>query len=252
MKKKAAGIISLVIFILLLVVWQLLSHSQSFHFLFGSPLAIWQSLWTNLLHGTLLYDTFLTGVEGISGFVIGIVLGTIAGFLLWYSEFLAAVSKPYITVLGAIPVFAFAPMIIIWFGVGIPMKIALAAFSVFLISLTQSYQGAKNVNKEEYKLLKLYGASRFQILQKVIIPSSLSWVFASMRLNIGFAILGAFIGEFISSDAGVGHFMLTAGSLYDIPSVFAGGVMLVLLSLLLTWVVTLVEKKRLKIISIIS
>ena len=252
MRKNYARLISLATFLVFLAAWQCLTRSQSLHFLFGSPSAIWNSLALNVLHGTLLYDTSLTAGEGLAGFIIGIGLGTAIGFLLWYSESLAAISRPYILVLGAIPVFAFAPMIIIWFGVGISMKIALAAFSVFLVSLTHSYEGAKSVSGEEYKLLKLYGANRFQILQKVVIPSSLSWVFASMKLNVGFAILGAFIGEFISSDAGIGHFMIRAGSLYDIPSVFAGGIMLVLLSLGLNWLVSLVEKNRLKVISVIS
>jgi len=241
-------LLSLAVFVVLLIVWQILAVSPHFTFLFGSPSTIFNSIVANTVNGALPFGMWVTGIEALLGFVIGIMLGTFIGFLLWYSKRVAQVFRPYIIILGAIPVFAFAPLIIIWFGIGTVMKIALAAFGVFLISLTQAYEGAKSIDEEEYKLLKVYGASRFQILQKVIFPSSLDWVLASMKLNIGFAILGAFIGEFISSEVGLGHFMITAGSLYDIPSVFAGGFFLVLLSLLFNWVVSFIEKHRLKIV----
>jgi NitT/TauT family transport system permease protein len=250
--KKHYWILSLVVFIAFLIVWQLFGVSSRFSFFFASPTLVASSIWMNLLNGILLYATFITGIEAVCGFIIGIVLGTLVGFLLWYSDAAAHIAKPFVVILGAIPAFAFAPVIILWFGIGIPMKIALAALGVFLIALTQAYEGAKSINQEEYKLLKLYGASRWQVLQKVVFPSSLDWVLASMKLNVGFAILGAFIGEFISSNVGLGHFMLTAGSLYDIPSVFAGGFFLVLLSLFLNWGVSYIEKNRLKIVEMFA
>jgi NitT/TauT family transport system permease protein len=250
--KKHYWILSLIVFILLLVVWQIFAISPQFSFFFASPALVASSIWTNILNGILLYATFITGVEAICGFIIGIILGTLIGFLLWYSSAAAHIAKPFVIILGAIPAFAFAPVIILWFGIGITMKIALAAFGVFLVALTQAYEGAKSVDHEEYKLMKLYGASRWQILQKIVFPSSLDWVLTSMKLNIGFAILGAFIGEFISANIGLGHFMLVAGSLYDIPSVFAGGFFLVLLSLILNWGVSYIEKKKIKIIEVFS
>ncbi len=121
-----------------------------------------------------------------------------------------------------------------------------------MVALAQAYEGAKSVDEAEYRLLKTYGATRFQMFQKVIFPSSLSWVLASMKLNVGFAILGAFVGEFISSNDGLGHFMIKAGSLYDIPGVLAGGLYLVLLSIIFSWFVKLVEKNRMKIIDWLS
>lgn len=246
--KKYYWLLSLATFVILLIVWQLFALSSKVSFFFGSPLAVASSIWANTLNGILIYAAFITGIEALGGFIIGIVLGTLIGFLLWYSSALAYIAKPFVIILGAIPAFAFAPVIILWFGIGITMKVALAALGVFLIALTQAYEGAKSVHHEEYNLLKLYGASRWQILQKVVFPSSLDWVLTSMKLNIGFAILGAFIGEFISSDVGLGHFMLTAGSLYNIPNVFAGGFFLILLSLLFSWGVSYIEKNKLKII----
>jgi NitT/TauT family transport system permease protein len=244
--------ISLGIFAVILSAWQYFANNPEFNFLFGSPTAVISKLIENTVSGALPYNFLITGLEALVGFMIGIILGTSIGFLLWYSPLIAKISKPYIAFLGAIPVFAFAPMIIIWFGIGISMKIALAAFAVFLVALAQAYEGAKSIDEAEYKLLKIYGATRFQMFQKVIFPSSLSWVLASMKLNVGFAILGAFVGEFISSNEGLGHFMIKAGSLYDIPGVLAGGLYLVLLSLIFSLFVYLIERKRMKIIEWLS
>lgn len=249
---KFTTLISFLVLVVFLGAWEFFASNPKFGFLFGSPSAIFSKLVENTASGVLPHHFAITGLEALFGFVIGIVLGTLAGFLLWYSPRVAGISKPYISFLGAIPVFAFAPMIIIWFGIGFSMKVALAAFAVFLVALAQAYEGAKNVDEAEYKLLKTYGATRFQMFQKVIFPSSLSWVLASMKLNVGFAILGAFVGEFISSNEGLGHFMIKAGSLYDIPGVLAGGLYLVALSLIFNVGVTYIEKKRLKIIETLS
>lgn len=251
-KNYQYNIISGLIFIFLLIVWQLFSLLPRFNFLFGSPIKIISFLFSNLFQGTLLIDFLVTGFEALIGFIIGVILGIIGGFLLWYSPLIARISRPYVIILGAIPIFAFAPIIIIWFGIGIGMKIALATFGTFLVALVQAYEGAKNVEFEELRLLKLFGASRSQVLQKVVFPSSMSWVLASLKLNVGFALLGAFIGEFISSNTGLGHFMLRAGSLYDIPSVFAGGILLIILALLFNVFVNVVEKNRRGIIKFFS
>lgn len=245
---KTDHLISMLVFLGGLLLWQLLSLNLKFRFSFGSPFSIANKIWENSLNGLLPYDFLVTSMETLVGFVIGILLGTLVGFLLWYSSRIARIFRPYIFIVGSVPVFAFAPLIIVWFGIGIAMKIALATLGTFLIALTQAYAGAKNVDPDEFKLFKLYGATRWQILQKVIFPSSVSWVLAALKLNVGFAILGAFMGEFISSDAGLGYFMVKSGSLYDIPGVFAGGFFLIILAVLFNIGVNYIEKHRFKII----
>jgi NitT/TauT family transport system permease protein len=251
MKQKIFyNLLSVLVFIIVLAIWQFFSVSVKIKFFFGSPYLIFQSITQN--SGALFSDTIITGVEALLGFLIGILCGTIVGFLLWYSPLIARISKPYIIIAGAIPIFAFAPIVILWFGIGITMKIAMAAFGAFLISLTQAYEGANSIDLEEYRLLKIFGASRFQVLKKIIFPAALSWVLTSMKLCVGFSLLGAFIGEFISADRGLGHFMLRAGSLYDIPSVFAGGFFLILLAILFNYFVILIERNKMKIVEFFS
>jgi len=253
MKKFLYYISPALLFVAILAAWEVFaSQLPRFNFLFGSPSEIFASLVRNTASGLLVNDFFITGFEALIGFVVGVIFGTLAGFVLWYSPLVARISRPYIVILGAVPIFAFAPMVIVWFGIGFEMKVAMAALGTFLVALTQAYEGAKSIDVEEFRLLKIFGATRFQIFQKVIFPSSLSWVLASMKLNVGFALLGAFIGEFISSNSGLGHFMIRAGSLYDIPSVFAGGAYLILLALLFNLIVVFVEKNRMKIIEFFS
>lgn len=250
MNKKYYNLLSVLVFAFILIVWQLISVFPKIKFFLASPILIWQSLVTNF--SSLVYNSAVTGLETIAGLIIGVLLGVVIGFLLWYSILVAKIFKPYIIIAGAVPAFAFAPIIILWFGIGIGMKIVMAAFGAFLIALTQSYEGANSVSKEEYKLFEVLKASRLQILGKVIFPSSLSWVLASIKLCVGSALLGAFIGEFISADKGLGRFMLRAGSLYDIPSVFAGAIFLVALAIILNYLVGLIEKNRIKVVKVFS
>lgn len=250
MNKKYYNLLSVLVFAFILIVWQLISVFPKIKFFLASPILIWQSLVTNF--SSLVYNSAVTGLETIVGLIIGVLLGVVIGFLLWYSVLVAKIFKPYIIIAGAVPAFAFAPIIILWFGIGIGMKIVMAAFGAFLITLTQSYEGANSVSKEEYRLFEVLKASRLQILKKVIFPSSLSWVLASIKLCVGSALLGAFIGEFISADKGLGRFMLRAGSLYDIPSVFAGAIFLVALAIILNYLVGLIENNRIKVVKFFS
>ena len=208
-----------------------------------SPIKILSVLVKDTLNFKLLFHGAITFYETIVGFILGNALGVILGLGLWYSKLVFKIAKPYIIVLGSTPIFALAPLLIIWFGTGILSKIVLVMLSVFVLTMIQSYKGASEVDRGKIKMLKTFGASKSQIFKMIVVPSSLVWVISAIKLNIGFALLGAFIGEFISSDAGLGHYIIFASGLYDIPSVFAGIVYIILISLLLNWIVDLLERK---------
>lgn len=154
--------------------------------------------------------------------------------------------------IGTLPVFAFAPLMIVWFGIGYSMKVALAAFSTVFVAFNQANKGAKLVDSKYIDMLKGMNAGRKQIFKIVIIPGSIDWVLSSMRLNVGFGLLGAFIGEFISSNDGLGYLILRAGSLYNIPRALAASIGIIILALLLDYVASLIEKKRHLIIQFLS
>ena len=228
---------------LVLVIWQIITgHSDRLTFLFGSPVLVAKAMWNALFRGSLLTDSFVTFIETMLGFIGGNILGSLIGLSLWFSRKVARIARPYIIALGSVPIFALAPMLIIWFGTGLFSKIIMASFSTFIVAAVQAYNGAQNVDKDQIMLLRTFGARRKQIFIKVIIPSSLIWVFASYKINIGFALLGAFIGELISSEKGLGHLIMRAGGLYNIPLVFVGIAMFIAIALVLSFIVGLFEK----------
>jgi NitT/TauT family transport system permease protein len=211
-------------------------------FLFGSPSAIWGFLVQMARDGSLARDTWITGLETVLGFVTGNVLGTLLGLSLWYSRFVARIVEPFIVAIGSIPIIALAPIVIIWFGTGLASKIAMATLSVVVVAIVIAYKGASGVDPDQVNLMRTLGASRWQIFRKLVVPASLGDIFAGLRLTVGFALIGAIIGEFMSSSAGLGHAIFKAGSLYIIPKVFAVLVAVIALALALSFLVGKLER----------
>lgn len=211
-------------------------------FMFGSPSAIAGFLMTMAADGSLWRDSYVTGVETLLGFGVGNVIGTLIGLSLWYSRFVSRVIEPFVIALGSIPIIALAPIIIIWFGTGLMSKIAMSTLSVVIVALVTSYKGAVGVDTDQINLMRTLGASKLQIFRKLVVPASLTDIFAGLKLTVGFALIGAIVGEFMSSSEGLGHAIFKAGSLYIIPKVFAALVATIALALLLTFIVGKVER----------
>ena len=211
-------------------------------FMFGSPSAIFGFLGQMARDGSLWRDTYVTGLETLLGFGIGNLFGTLIGLLLWYSRFVSRVVEPFVIALGSIPIIALAPIIIIWFGTGLISKVAMSTLSVVIVALVTSYKGAIGVDADQINLMRTLGASKFQIFRKLVVPASLTDIFAGLKLTVGFALIGAIVGEFMSSSEGLGHAIFKAGSLYIIPKVFAALVATIALALLLTFVVGRIER----------
>jgi NitT/TauT family transport system permease protein len=224
-------------------VWEwVTAQDKQTAFLFGSPSAIAGFLVTMWEDGSLVRDTWVTGLETISGFVMGNVLGTALGLSLWYSRFVSRVVQPFIIALGSIPIIALAPIVIIWFGTGLASKVAMSTLSVVVVALVTSYKGAMSVDPDQINLMRTLGARKGQIFRKLVVPASITDIFVGMKLTVGFALIGAIIGEFMSSSEGLGHAIFKAGSLYIIPKVFAALVATIALALLLTWLVGKLER----------
>ena len=228
---------------LLLVLWEFATASVALNaFLFGSPSAIWGFLVQMWKDGSLVNDTRVTGMETLLGFFIGNVMGTLLGLALWYSSFVSRVVQPFIVALGSIPIIALAPICIIWFGTGLASKVAMSTLSVVVVALITAYKGAMTVDPDQINMMRTLGASKGHIFRKLIIPASLGDIFAGLKLTVGFALIGAIIGEFMSSSEGLGHAIFKAGSLYIVPKVFAALVVTITLALCLTYIVGKIER----------
>jgi NitT/TauT family transport system permease protein len=218
------------------------SSNNAFAFMFGSPSAIAGFLGQMMRDGSLWRDTYITGLETLLGFFVGNLFGTLIGLSLWYSRFVSRVVEPFVIALGSIPIIALAPIIIIWFGTGLISKVAMSTLSVVIVALVTSYKGAVGVDPDQINLMRTLGASKFQIFRKLVVPASLTDIFAGLKLTVGFALIGAIVGEFMSSSEGLGHAIFKAGSLYVIPKVFAALVGTIALALFLTFMVGKIER----------
>ena len=231
------------ILILFLGLWEwVTAQDKQTAFLFGSPSAIGGFLVKMWQDGSLMRDSWVTGVETIAGFLLGNIIGTLLGLSLWYSRFVSRVVQPFIVALGSIPIIALAPIMIIWFGTGLASKIAMSTLSVVVVALLTSYKGALSVDPDQINLMRTLGARKSQIFSKLVVPASLTDIFAGLKLTVGFALIGAIIGEFMSSSEGLGHAIFKAGSLYIIPKVFAALVATIVLALLLAYLVGKLEQ----------
>lgn len=229
--------------VLLVVGWEMATGSAKLSaFLFGSPSAIWDHLVRMEQDGSLWNDAAITGGETLLGFALGNLIGTVLGLALWYSRFVSRVVQPFIVALGSIPIVALAPIVIIWFGTGLASKVAMSTLSVVVVALVIAYKGAMSVDEDQINLMRTLGATKWQIFRRLVVPASLGDIFAGLKLTIGFALIGAIVGEFMSSSAGLGHAIFKAGSLYIISKVFAALLATIALALLLSFTVGRVER----------
>lgn len=227
-----------------LAVWQAVADVfPQTQFFFSSPVKVMSALWEMTISMELFRHSAVTIFEALAGFILGTLSGAVIGLGLWYSPLVARIAQPYVVAIGAVPVFALAPVMIVWFGIGIFSKIMVAALSTVIVAIVQAYEGATSVDTRHLQLLQIMGANRYQTFRKVVVPSALIWVVNSMKLNVGFALLGAFIGEFISSEQGLGYLVVKAAGLYDMSRVFAGCLAIMAIALILNWMVGLLEKR---------
>jgi NitT/TauT family transport system permease protein len=211
--------------------------------LFGSPLGIVASARTGLTQGTLVTDTLTTLYETLLGLAIGSILGTGLGLLLWFVPKVAGVAEGFSIVLNSVPKIALGPLIIIWFGSGMSSKVWLASISTFAVAMISSAAAAREVDRDLLNLFRSFQAKPSMIFRKLIVPSALPWIFSTLRVNIGFALIGAVVGEYIASQAGLGHEVFVAGSLFDLNTVWLGIIILTLMATLLTFVVQFAEER---------
>jgi NitT/TauT family transport system permease protein len=246
-------LIQVLVLLVILSVWQVIGDSNArTAFLIGTPYKIISEFYTLIVDENLLKNFISTGGEAITGLLIGTFFGSLFGLLLWYSKQVAEIARPFIIALGTLPVFAFAPLFIVWFGIGFGMKVAIAAFSTFFVAFNEANRGALSVSSDYIEALKGINASKNQIFYKVIVPGSINWVFSSMRLNVGFSLLGAFIGEFVSADKGLGFLILRAAGLYNIPRAFAAAFGITVLAILLDYAARKIEKNSNLLVQLFS
>jgi NitT/TauT family transport system permease protein len=208
-------------------VWQWLATARLIDPFFvsrPSDIAIRISSWVT--SGVIWRHLFVTLEEAVLGLVVGAVLGITLGFVLGRSPLAARVCDPYITMLNGVPRVVLAPIFLLWFGLGIWSKVALAVTLVFFVMFFNTYRGVRDADRVLVDNARMLGASERQLVRHVLIPSALTWIFSSLHTSLGFAMVGAVVGEYLGASRGLGYMISQAEGTFDTTGVFAGMVVL--------------------------
>jgi NitT/TauT family transport system permease protein len=210
----------------LLFFWQWASGRLIKEIYVSKPTAIAQRLYELFASGEIYPHLWTTGQELVLGYVIGVAGGVIGGYTLGRSPRLARIFEPYVMAFYGVPKIALAPLFIIWFGIGMGSKIALASIMVFFLVFYNVFAGVRSVDRELVNLTLIMGANQRQLTYHVFLPAAAPFVMLGMRLAIPYSVIGVIVGEFTSSAQGLGLFIHEASSTYDPAGVFAGIVIL--------------------------
>ena len=202
--------------------WELSSGRIVDQFFVSRPSAIAASLWAMMTKEALFYHLRFTIIEATVGYVIGAVAGLVLGFALARVETVYRIVEPFIVGFYGIPRIALAPLFILWFGIGITSKIAVAAVMVFFIVFINTIAGIRSAPTQLLQVARVMGASEWALTRKVVFPAATPFIVAALQITVPQAMIGAIVGEFISSNRGVGHLISRAAGWLDTPGLFAG------------------------------
>jgi len=219
--------------LVLLGAWEASSGTLIDSFFVSKPSLVAAELWRQASAGTLWGDLAVTIVqETLAGYVAGSLLGIVAGFLLAQTPTTARVLNPYLIAINGVPRIALAPLFIVWFGIGLSSKIWLAGMMAFFLTFFQTYAGVGSVDQGLKNVARVMGASRLELLLKVVLPAASPWIIAGLRLSIPYALVSAVVGEIVMSTAGVGYRIIKATQTFDITGTMTGVVVLMLIVML--------------------
>jgi len=229
--------------ITLLLLWQGASGRLVDNFFISNPLDVGTRLMGWIADGSLFLHMWATIYATLMGFLVGSVGGLILGIWLGVSPFTSRLLNPYLNALNALPKVALAPLFVLWFGLGIESKIALAAVLVRFLVFLNTYAGVREVDQDLIDSARLMKATRAQVIAKVIIPSAMSWVFAGLKISVPYALIGAVLGEMIAANRGLGYLVQFSGSQFDSAGVFAVLIVIALLAVALNFLVEIVQHR---------
>jgi NitT/TauT family transport system permease protein len=231
--------------------WQLLTTVPIFGrivlppFFFSNPVDVGSQIVAWFASGIIWKHLAITLWESILAFVIGSLGGVAVGFWFARQPRVAAVFDPYVKMANALPRVVLAPIFTLWLGLGIWSKVALGVTLVFFIVFFNVYQGVREVSRTVLDNGRMLGMSERQLMRHVYWPSALSWMFSSLHTSVGFAVVGAVVGEYLGSAAGLGYLIQQAEGVFDVAGVFAGMFVLSAFVILIDVAVSLVERRLL-------
>lgn len=237
----------LLILVAFFVLWEVLADLKVLDaFITSQPSRMLKTLGNLYREGKLFYHIWVTCFETMIGFSLGTLIGTVVAIILWWSEFLAKALEPYLVVLNSLPKIALGPIFIVWIGPG-PASIIVIALTISLIvTILEVLNGFLAVDQEKVKLVETFGASRVQVLTKVVLPSSFPVIINAFKINVGLSWVGVIVGEFLVSKAGLGYLIVYGGQVFQLDLVMTSVMILAVAAALMYQGVVYLEKLLMK------
>jgi len=251
MGRSALLLCQLLVAVVTLGMWQLLATVPLFGhlllppFFFSNPVDVGRQIVDWFVSGVIWKHLAITLWESMLAFAIGSIGGVMVGFWFARQPRVAAVFDPYVKMANALPRVVLAPIFTLWLGLGIWSKVALGVTLVFFIVFFNVYQGVKEVSSTVLDNGRMLGMNERQLMRHVYWPSALSWMFSSLHTSVGFAVVGAVVGEYLGSAAGLGYLIQQAEGVFDVAGVFAGMFVLSVFVILIDILVSIVERRLL-------
>jgi len=250
-RRGAAAVLQVFILVVVICGWEIAARNHWIDpFFFSQPSIFAARAWRwltepgFLLGGRTIYHHLLVTMEEMAGgLVLGVAFGVGAGFALGRLPFWSAVLNPYIQVLNALPRLVLAPVFVLLLGIDERSKIALAFSLVFFIVFFNAYRGVREVDRNILNNARMLGASEKQLVWHVLLPSAMTWILSSLHTAVGFALVGAVIGEYMAAAQGLGWIISQAEGNFDAAGVYAGMLVLCVVVVIVELGVTWLERR---------
>ena len=235
------------ILLVCILLWEYLANKEIINtFIYSSPSRMLNTIINLYIDNNLFNNIWTTVYETVISFSLATIFGTIIAIMFWYSKFFYKVMEPYLTVLNSLPKVALGPIIIIIFGANINSIIIMALLISLIITISNVYSGFINTDKNKIKLLNSFNATKWQILKYLVIPSNYHVIINSLKINVGMSLVGVIMGEFLVSKSGIGYLINYGSEVFNLDLVFAGIIILLIVSYLMYLVVLYIEKVLIK------
>lgn len=241
-EKRIVCFFRLLIIVCFLIAWELLSRFELINtFLSSSPTKVIETIYQLFQDKTLFTHIGVTLYEVFISFSIATILGFIIAMILWSNKIIAKVVDPYLTILNSLPKVALGPLIIIWVGASTNSIIFMALLISTFVTIITIYQGFSQTNKSYITLLKSFGATKWQIFIKVVLPSNIPTLISALKINISMSLIGVIMGELLVSKSGLGYLIMYGSQVFNINLVITGVVILGIISYIMYFIIDLLE-----------
>lgn len=240
--RMTVGLLRLAVLVVALLAWQFIAGAFDVEFFISKPTEIWAQLWDWVTTGYLLDNLGVTLQATLYGFLLGAAAGIAAGFALGLITLLGRLLDPFITAVYSLPKLALAPLFVLWFGIDLEMKVVLTAVIVFFLVFWNTYAGVRETDEELMDVLRVMGARRRDMIRKVVLPGSLTYIYVGLKLAIPYALTGAVVGELIASNQGIGFMLMSAAGAFNTAGVMAALVVLMVIATIMNTLLNVTEK----------